>query len=369
MTSPRLLWDWGTAYDLFVSLEVLHSPAEFGVRGAWAAGVRARLPAAERETLEQSQLLVHVPLHWIYTLPQPKDGDTLLWALAQLPPEERLPALALGPEWPPDDMATALRDVAMRETWDEEERKLVRAAFQLQYAGRDRKSPQELAELLNLWAHAGEFGERYLEALSVYHEVFFAEEERRIRPVLRVALTRAQELAGRLDLLDLLEELTQGIRYDEWSGDPELVLAPSYWCTPLMVMGKVTARRDIRLFGARPPDASLVPGEVVPDALVRTLKALSDPSRLRILHYLTEAPLTPAQLSRRLRLRAPTVAHHLKILRLAGLVQLSFGHHKEERRYAARPEAVTTAFDSLRGFLGAGQDTVPASAPAAREGE
>ena len=49
MTLPRLLWDWGTAYDLFVSLDVLHDPTYFGVRGSWAAGVRARLPAAVRE--------------------------------------------------------------------------------------------------------------------------------------------------------------------------------------------------------------------------------------------------------------------------------------------------------------------------------
>jgi DNA-binding transcriptional ArsR family regulator len=266
-------------------------------------------------------------------------------------------------------MAATLKDVAVRGKWDEGDRELVRAAYRREYAGKGRKSPQEVANLLNLWSRAEEFGERYLDALSVYHEVFFAEEERRIRPVLREALTGAQELSGRLDLLDLLEELSQGIHYDEWTGAPELVLAPSFWCTPLMFMGKVSARRDMRLFGARPPDSSLVPGEVVPDALVRTLKALSDPSRLRILHYLAEEPHAPAQLSRRLRLRAPTVVHHLKVLRLAGLVQLSFGQRKEEKLYAARPEAVAVAFDSLRGFLGTGLDTVSTSSAAVREGE
>jgi DNA-binding transcriptional ArsR family regulator len=313
--------------------------------------------------------LLDVPFHWIYTLPEPKDGDTLLWALAQVPPAERLPVLALAPHWPPADMAATLRAVATRETWDERDLEVVRAAFRQKYAGQGQKSPQKLASLLDLWSRGREFGERYLEALSAYHEVFFAEEERRIRPALRAALAQAQELAGRMDLLDLLEELSQGIHYDEWTGAPELVLAPSYWCTPLMYMGTVTARRELRLFGARPPDSSLVPGEAVPDALVRTLKALSDPSRLRILHYLAQEPLTPAQLSRRLRLRVPTVIHHLKILRLAGLVQLSVSDRKEERLYAARPEAVTMAFDSLRGFLGTGQDFMPANTAPAREGE
>ena len=119
-----------------------------------------------------------------------------------------------------------------------------------------------------------------------------------------------------------------------------------------MYFGKVSVEREILLFGARPPDASLVPGEVVPDALLRTLKALSDPSRLRILHYLAREPLTPTQLARRLRLRSPTVIHHLRTLRLAGLVQLTLGEDKQERPYATRPGAVRAAYDSLQGFLG-----------------
>jgi DNA-binding transcriptional ArsR family regulator len=92
-----------------------------------------------------------------------------------------------------------------------------------------------------------------------------------------------------------------------------------------------------------------VPCEVVPDALFRALKALADPTRLRILRYLAAEPLSPAQLSRRLRLRAPTVIHHLHTLRLAGLVYLSF--EAGDRRYAARIQAVATTFDALHRFL------------------
>jgi DNA-binding transcriptional ArsR family regulator len=93
----------------------------------------------------------------------------------------------------------------------------------------------------------------------------------------------------------------------------------------------------------------------VPDALLRTLKALSDPTRLRILHYLSEEPMAPAQLARRLRLRAPTVTHHIKTLRLAGLVQLFVGEGKETKRNAARPGAVAGVFSSLQAFLEQGE--------------
>jgi DNA-binding transcriptional ArsR family regulator len=104
------------------------------------------------------------------------------------------------------------------------------------------------------------------------------------------------------------------------------------------------------LFGARPADASLYPGEVIPDAMLRTLKALADPTRLQILRYLKDEMLTPAQLSRKLRLRAPTVIHHLDTLRLAGLVNVSLDS-EHNKRYAARSEAIPNAFTNLGEFL------------------
>ena len=43
INSTKLLWEWGTAYDMFISLAVLHQSSEFGVRGSWASSVRRRL--------------------------------------------------------------------------------------------------------------------------------------------------------------------------------------------------------------------------------------------------------------------------------------------------------------------------------------
>jgi DNA-binding transcriptional ArsR family regulator len=303
-------------------------------------------------------LLFHAPLHWIHSLPEPKDVLTVLWTLGQVPPAERLPLLAIQPDTP-TAISETLQAVAARGAWNEKQRETLQMAYEQACQCFEKKkapSSEKQHTILEWWSRSEEFGERYLEALRVYHEVFFAEEEKRIRPALRRALARAQEQAEHLAMPDLLEELSQGLRFDEPTETAELVLAPSYWCTPLMFLGKVSAEREIRLFGARPPEASLVPGETVPDALLRVLKALSDPTRLRILHYLTEEPLSPSELARRLRLRPPTVTHHLKTLRLAGLVQLTLGaEHKEVKRYAARAEAVTAAFESLTDFMEKGE--------------
>jgi DNA-binding transcriptional ArsR family regulator len=343
---PAVIWDIGTAYDLFISLTVLHEPAKYGLRGAWAKGVRARLSVGDREVLEQSLEWVW-PLGWVHTLAEPKDGLTALRALEEIPPAERLSAISML-EDVPQEVREALHKVAARGTWGPSDRSVVRSA--IQDSGAKKLKAETLTAILEGWSRPAEFGERYLAALHSYYDAFFAEEEMRIQPALEEALRRAKERSTRLRLPALLEELSQGLRLSELPSVPEVVLAPSFWSTPLLVFARVHAERHLYLFGARPADASLVPGEVVPDALMRALKALGDPTRLRILRHLAEEPMSPAQLARRLRLRAPTVIHHLDVLRMAQLVHLTLGAG-EKRRYAARPRAVAATFGALEGFL------------------
>ncbi|RMH00706.1 MAG: ArsR family transcriptional regulator [Chloroflexi bacterium] len=346
----KITWDIGTAYDMFISLNVLHEPDRYGLRGAWAAGVRSRLPAAEREILEQMTASFVWPLPWVHTLPAPKDAITVLQSLEQMSPEARLPVLALHPSMPAE-WGEILQQVAARRGWDEADLVALQAIYTERRSKRKSKTiRKKLTDILDLWADPMEFGEGMLSALKIYQRVFFEEEEHRIRPVLETALTQAQALAEELPVPDLLAELSQGLHFTELGQLREVVLAPSFWVTPLMVILPLSEGRKLLVYGARPADQSLVPGDPVPDALFQALKALADPTRLRIMRYLSGQPMTPAELSRRLRLRAPTVVHHLHILRLARLVHLTIG--PEGRRYAARREAVTAAFALLNSFLG-----------------
>jgi DNA-binding transcriptional ArsR family regulator len=346
MPTPRLIWDLGTGYDLFVSLTVLHEPSKYGLRGPWAQGVLKRLAPADREMVQETTGLVG-PIGWVHTLPEPKNSETVLRALAQLAPEERLPRMFLSSKIPPEVVST-LEGVAARGSWSEADRTVLSRA----HCALSPTAPTKelFTKILTWWSCPEEFGVRYLEALRGYYEVFFAEEEGRIRPALEQALARAQALAERLALPAMLEELSQGLRLAELPAVPELVLAPSFWSTPLVVFAAVSAERELMLFGARPPDASLVPGEVIPDTLMRALEALGHPTRLRILRYLSREALRPAQLARRLRLRAPTVIHHLDALRMAELVQLTL-EAGDERRYTARPAAIRATFCGLESFL------------------
>ena len=342
----KLTWDGGTAYDLFISLEVLHNPDEFDLRGSWAAGVRSRVPAAERKVLEDANRMMHVPLPWIYALPKPKDSNTALWALHQLPPEKRLPALLIN-KGVHKNLKQLYQEVSSRRAWNENDRERLQDYFE---AKKRKRTPQELVIMLDWWSRPDEFGEIFLSALHSYHQEFFAEEELRIVQALRASLEQAQERSQKTGVVELVEELTQGVHFANLSELSELTLIPSFWSTPLVIFDKLTEAHMLLTYGARPALASLVPGEIVPDGLLRGLKALADPTRLRILRYLADRPLTPAEMSRRLRLRAPTVVHHLHDLRIAGLVHL-YVEESGEKRYAVRPETAQVLFASLQEFL------------------
>jgi DNA-binding transcriptional ArsR family regulator len=349
---PLIQWDWGTAYDLFASLHVLHHSERFGLRGSWAAGVRSRLTIAQRTVLEDAQSLFFTsPVAWVSGLPEPKDAATILWALEQISPADRLPTLASHSDVSPQ-LLEALKGVSSRGAWDQNDLATLQSAAQ---ANELPASSDELVKQLTWWSRSEDFGISYLAALQAYVAVFFAEEERRIAPHLQAAIAQAQELASRLDFSHLMVELSQGVKIAAFEDADSVTFVPSYWTTPLVMYDSLTEKHWVVLFGARPSAMGLVPGGVVPDAMLRALKALSDPTRLLILNYLTDQPRTPSQLARRLRLRPPTVIHHLNALRLAGLVYISL-EDGEEKCYTVRQSTIADTYHALRKFLSIGDE-------------
>jgi DNA-binding transcriptional ArsR family regulator len=359
----KISWDVGTAYDFFISHAVLQDPKKFGIRSAWASGMRARLQSEDRETLDTSLLVVGIPAKWIHSLPQPKSVDHCLSALSQIQKQDRLSVLTCCPHQ--EDERTPkqqlLSSVAKQGSWNEADFEALRSLSlkkKMYYAA---SSTEELQHVLETWSQAEAFGERLLVALRNYHAVFFKEEEQRIAPKLIRALEHAQARSKSLSTLVFLEEISQGIRYEDMPRIEELTLVPSYWVSPFIQIHSMDGNRRLWTFGARPASDSLVPGEPVPDALRVSLKALADPTRLRILRYLRQDPLTMAELTKRLRLRMPTVIHHLSALRLAGLVSIHVEtvaaiHGKDKakghrQKYGVRTEGLDAALSALKGFI------------------
>jgi DNA-binding transcriptional ArsR family regulator len=346
---PKIIWDQGSAYDLFVSLWILHRPDEFGLRPSWAAGVRSRLPSDLRDVLEQAQSFMNVPMQWVFRLPPPKDAEAVLTELKALAPEDRLPELIFGDVCCPGS-ETPYRQFLL--SLDGKQRLTARIEEQIQEFHKKSKKVSKAAirAVFDAWSNRSQFGELFYQAITAYVENFFREEEARIHPVQENGLKKARALAEEKDLLTLLEELSSGVRMDWITEVSRVILVPSFWSSPFVFFDDLDDETEMVLFGARPKDVALVPGEVVPEVLLNALKALADPTRLRILKHLLAGPSTPSELAKTLRLRAPTVIHHLHILRLAGLVLVTVSA-KAERRYAARMEGVQATLTLLEEFL------------------
>lgn len=345
---PELLWDQGSAYDLFISLRILHRPDEFGLRPSWAAGVRSRLSTSLRDCLEQSQQFLTAPLRWIHSLPEPKNAQTVLDELAAIPARDRLSVLSFTGKV--SDESEAFH--AFLRGLDGKQRLTARIEEQIQtYYQKSQRATKPFARaMFTAWASPATFGELLYDALTAYVNNFFKEEEARIIPVQAKALAAFQTKAQESDLVTLLEEVSSGVRMDWAAEKDQLVLAPSFWGAPFVFYDSTDEHSGIIVFGARPKGMTLVPGELVPEDLVGALKAMADPTRLRILKALYEAPQTPSTLAKLLRLRPPTVIHHLHNLRLAGLVQVTVSP-ESDRRYAIRREGVGETLNKLQGFL------------------
>ncbi|MBL8050861.1 MAG: winged helix-turn-helix transcriptional regulator [Anaerolineales bacterium] len=348
--SPKITWDFGTAYELFVSLHVLDEAEYFGIRPSYAAGVRSRIPAAERKLLEEVYSITGVPLKWLSTLPAPKDAISALWALKQIPPAERMIKLAQLDETPIDEKHKKFNDILLR-IIDERKWNTADAEFFFkQFQKKHGKIKLDAVEKFLTWvSKPEELGEGILSAMQAYYQAFFEEEEKRVEPILRAGLERAISLESQLSFEELFLELSQGIQLSDEFRASKFIIAPAFWTTPLIFFDRFDKDTMIFLFGARPTDMSVIPGETVPDALVRSLKALADPTRLKILFYLTQESLTPSEIARKLQLRPPTVTHHLKELRLASLVEFSI--EDENNRYTVRKQALDGVYKQLNSFL------------------
>lgn len=345
--STTLLWDLGTAYELFVSLHVLHEPEYYELRPSWAAGIRSRISLPERTFLEEVVPFLGLPqrqLNWIYHLSMPKDVRSVFYALREVPPAER-GAVILGLQDRARPESGRLLEIARHRSWDKDD---LEELVPLMCIEEPKHNEEELVKFLDRWQHPDDFGKMLLLALEAYNQAFFEKEEKRIEPVLQAGLEHARRLSERLSPSELITELSRGYHISEEIGE-YLIIVPNFWMTPLICMDKISANQRLFLFGARPATMSAIPGEQVPDGLLRTLKALADPTRLKILRYLYQEELGPAELARRLDLRGPTIIHHLRELRLAGLVNLTL--QGQEKRYQARLEAFDDTNADLKRFI------------------
>jgi DNA-binding transcriptional ArsR family regulator len=220
------------------------------------------------------------------------------------------------------------------------------ALSQLQGRRDDGACPPELEALLA--RSPAEYSDLLADVIARFHrEVFVRLEDEALGAIERDVAHRRDQLDGGANPPDVVLEATNGFELVE---DPTLrrvVLLPSYWCRPWLVLGRLG---DTEMLSSPVADEFVaLPSEAPPPGLVKLFKALGDEGRLKLLRRMSTGPVTLSDAVAELGVAKATAHHHLSILRQAGLVSL----REEERRtlYGVRDDPPAVAEAALAGYL------------------
>ena len=161
-----------------------------------------------------------------------------------------------------------------------------------------------------------------------------------------VAYRRSQLTAG-VDVAEVVLEATNGY---ELADDPKVrrvVLLPSYWFRPWLVVSRVA---DAEVISTPVAERFVtLPSEAPSPALLKLFKALSDEGRLRLLRRMSTGPISLTEATEELGVTKATAHHHLSILRQAGL--LSMRGEGRAIRYAVRGDPPAIAREALAAYV------------------
>lgn len=184
--------------------------------------------------------------------------------------------------------------------------------------------------------------------LRGWHEHYFSS----IDPAILTGLAKEAEVR-RLRLLEVppdaaIEEASGGALVTPSPAIERLALIPQHHACPWNVYSMV-GRVVLQFY---PADVLPVePGEP-PRRLIRLARALDDPNRLRMLHYLAGGPRLFGEIAAQVPLTKPTVHYHLVLLRAAGLVRVETDLTRPfTDKYALRQAALAELAAELDGYL------------------
>ena len=352
--TEALDWDWGTSYDLVLSLRSLFHPKEYGLPPPWAAGVRKRLSSQSQRDLKDFfsppyGFLAYMPIQHILELEGPKDGENFLAYMEAIPEQEFSRHIYRPISLDEDLDRIAEKGLAGEEISDAEVEEYRTGIGRSRLAS--TPSISEVRRLFSEMKNPALTKERWIRAVREYYEDFFAEEEKRLAPNLEMMIEQAQEMAENTSVPELIERLSNGFTISKDIDLKRLVLVPSIWLHPFVVPMELSENELCIVWGAHPPGFKLVPGESVPNDAMLVLRAMNDPTRLRLMRLIAMKPRSLMSLAQEVKLSLPTVSHHIRELRASGLIRLEVGGKGRENRYTVRWQSAEAAFEELERFV------------------
>ena len=332
--------------EAVLSLHVLVAPRHHPLQTDWVRSMR-RLPAPlKREIAELAFLYRHTQLNCL--LPGPAGGDEDF--ATELARFRALPADVAGLE-----LIRVVHDHGGAKTWDE----VTRDPRARRRAPRIVRDPAGMRD-------------RFADLLEAYWDRAFAGEWERLEPLLADGVRVAGEQIARDGVYAFLLRLRPPLVVDPAAATfgldvphehelaidaaTPLVLVPSVYVWPHVVVNCDAPWPAALVFRAphlverrRAAAADLVPA----------LRALGDPTRLRMLELIAERPRTTTELAPLVALSEAGTSKHLRVLAAAGLVTTRRDGYYV--LYALARESFGALADDVRRLGGAAEAAPPVS--------
>ena len=330
-------------YDLLVSLRALFNPRTYEATRAWAVAARRRLPdeATNRGVFffrGHETSLGYGVTRLVARLPDGAEPQALIDAVRAMDPKDL--AMLMLDTGETSDAALA----AFRAGLDGEasERSLVRALH---------GTTASWAKLCRRVIAEPEWAQEELALLlEDYLAAVFGAEVGHVVDAIADASHRADELLAVLPTEVAIEQLTGGYTMAPNLSLSRITLAPSAFIHPFVATRfDESTDEALIVFGVRSSSLEEYDTAPVDPQLLKALRSLGDPGRLRLMRLLSREPLTTTELQARIGLSPPTVHHHLHQLRAAGLVRQE--RTKGGMRYSIRRDSAAGVLDQLRHLI------------------
>ncbi len=188
-------------------------------------------------------------------------------------------------------------------------------------------------------------GARLLAAIRGVCDLWETLEREAMGAIARDVAYRQRQHEDGQDVASIVLEATNGYELSTDASIRRVLLLPSFWIRPWIVLG---TRGDAEVLTTSVADQFVsLPSEAPSPALLRLFKALGDESRLKLLRRMAAGPISLSEATGELDVAKATAHHHLSILRQAGLV--STRGEGRGSRYSLRedpPEAARAALAS-----------------------
>lgn len=213
-------------------------------------------------------------------------------------------------------------------------------------------SPGELYELAASTGEAvppnlGELRDAAADALYDWNTYYF----RQVKPEILEGLNReakaARQLISSQSAGELYEQLTNGmVLHPPKEAGQRVLVIPQYHMRPY----NTSSFYPNLTITSYPCDAVLSEADFPSPLLSRMTRALSDDSRLRILHYLRTHPETSfSEIVKHIGISKSTIHYHLVLLRAAGFVKVHV--YPRSTQYSLRASGITALTSQLNHYL------------------